>query len=314
MPIRWKSKVILAKIESAYATDPTPTGGANAMLMTGVELSPMEGEDVSRDLEFPFLSAQAMIPVGLRVRLRGRVELATSGEAGVAPAWGPLFRACGVGQTIVSETSVTYNPITASQESVTIYFWIGGTRHKIVGARGTAVLRWTAQAIPYLELDLLGLYAQPSEETPATPTLTAFQKPIVVTHANTPTFTVEPVDTPIPLVLREAALDLGNDVQPRLLVGSESILIVDRAETFTARVEAVPVSTLNPYALAETQAAVEVVLVHGSGAGKVMTLTIPAAQVRRLSGFENQQNVLEWPLALTPLPGAGNDQWSLALT
>ena len=89
MTINWKSKIILAKIEANYGVDPTPTGAANAMLMTQVSFSPMEGEDVSRDLEFPYLAAQGKIPVGLRCRLRGRVELVGSGTAGVAPASPP---------------------------------------------------------------------------------------------------------------------------------------------------------------------------------------------------------------------------------
>lgn len=314
MPIKWKSKVILAKIESVYGTDPTPTGAANAMLMTGVELSPMEGEDISRDLEFPYLAAQGMIPVGLRVRLRGRVELAPSGAAGTAPAWGPLIRACGVAETVSAGVSVTYEPITDSMESVAVYFWIGGTQHKILGVRGDATLRFTAQGLPYIEFDLTGLYAEPAEVAVATPTLTAFQKPLVVTDTNTPTFTVDDGGGAVSLVLREFQMALGNQVEPRLLVGSESIIIPERAEAVTAHVEAVPVSTLNPYALASAQTPVEVVLVHGTGAGTIATLTIPTAQVKRLTGFENQQNVLEWPLGLIPLPTDGNDQWSLALT
>lgn len=309
-PIRWKSKVILAKLESSYGVDPTPSGAANAMLMTGVAFSPMEGDDVSRDLELPYIAGQPLIPVGLRGRLRGRVELVGSGTAGVAPAWGPLMRACRTAQTIVADTSVAYTPISASMESVTIHFWIGGTRHKLLGTRGDATLRFTAQGIPYIDYDLTGLYAEPEEASPATPTLTAFQKPVIVTDANTPTFTIDGVS----LVMREFQLKLGNQVEPRLLVGSEAIIIPDGAERVSARVEAVPVSTLNPYALAAAQTPVAIALVHGTVAGKIATLAVPTAQVMRLSGFENAQNILEWPLELIPLPTSGNDQWSLTLT
>lgn len=309
-PIKWKSKIILFEIESAYGTDPTPTGAANAMLMTGVEFTPMEGDDVSRDLERPYLGAQEMIPTGLRARLKGKVELVPSGDAGVAPAWGPMLRACGMAETIVADTSVAYNPISDAMESGTLHFWIGGTRHILTGCRGTCVLRAAAQAIPYLEFDMLGLWSEPSEQTRPTPDLSSFIGPQIVTSTNTPTFTVNAVS----LVLREASLNLGNQVEPRLLVGSESIIIPDRAESFAARVEAVPVSTFNPFALANSRTLVAVSLVHGVGAGKVATLAIPSAQLKRLSGYENQQNILEWPLELIPLPTSGNDQFSLTLT
>ena len=310
MTINWKSKIILAKIEANYGVDPTPTGAANAMLMTQVSFSPMEGEDVSRDLEFPYLAAQGKIPVGLRCRLRGRVELVGSGTAGVAPAWGPLARACRAAEVIVADTSTTYNPISESMESVTIWFWIGGTKQIVKGCRGNATLRFPAQAIPYIELDVVGLYADPAEVMRPSVTLTGFQKPVIVTNANTPTFTIDDV----PLVLREFMMNLGNQVEPRLLVGSDAIVIPDGMESVTARVEAVPMSTFNPFSLARTKEAVEVVLVHGTEAGKIATVTIPTAEIDRMGDYENAQNILEWNLPITPIPASGNDQWSLALT
>ena len=313
-PIRWKSKVILFKAESSYGVDPTPTGSANAMLMTDVAYSPMEGEDVSRDLEFPYLAAQGMIPVGERVRLRGKVELAPAGTAGVAPSWGPLLRACGVSETIVSDTSVTYAPITDSQESGTLYFWIGGTKQIVKGMRGDVTLRFPAQRLPYLEFDMTGLFGDPAEATPATPTLTGFQKPLVVTKANTPTFTVNPGGGAVSLVMREFSMSLNNQVEPRLLIGTEQVIIVDRQESALARVEAVPLSTLDPFALAKAQTACAVSLIHGTVAGAIATLSIPTAQVKRMPDYQNQQNILEWDLGLIPLPASGNDQWSLALT
>lgn len=310
MPIFWKSKIILVKTEAVYGTDPGPTGGANAMLMTNVGFSPMEGEDVSRDLERAYLGAQATIPVGLRGKLSGRVELVPSGAAGTAPAWGPLIRCCAVAQTINAGVSVVYNPISEAMESATIHFWIGGTQHILRGARGTATMRFPAQGIPYFEFELTGLWSQPAEAARPAPTLTAFQKPDVVTDANTPTFSLNGVT----MVLREAALALNNQVEPRLLVNSESIVIPDRNDMLSARVEAVPVTTFNPYALANAQTQFAAALTHGIVAGRIVSLAAPACQLKRLSGFENAQNILEWPLEMAVLPVAGNDQWTLTLT
>src|SRR5690606_38948214 len=138
--------------------------------------------------------------------LRGKVELVGSGTAGTAPAWGPLLRACGVSETIVPATSVTYQPITNAQESGTLHFWIGGTRQIVKGVRGDARFRFPAQGIPYIEFDLTGLYGDPAEAAPATPTLTGFQKPVIVTKTNTPTFTINAVA----MVLREFSLALNN--------------------------------------------------------------------------------------------------------
>jgi hypothetical protein len=140
MAINWKSKLILFKMETVYGTDPTPTAAANAMLMTNVTYSPMDGDDVSRDLEFPYLAAQGRIASGLRVRLRGRVEMAPSGTAGTAPAWGPMLRVCAVSQTINAGVSVVYSPISLNMESGTLYFWVGSTRQVVKGVRGNVEL------------------------------------------------------------------------------------------------------------------------------------------------------------------------------
>lgn len=312
MGIRWDSKIILAKTEVTYGTDPTPAA-ANGILMTGVAIRPMDGEDVSRELELPYLGGQELLTAGLRVELSGKVEAVPSGTAGTAPKWGPLLRACGCAETISAGVSVTYNPVTDSHESLYIYFWIGGTRHKIAGARGDVVMRYNAQGIPYLEFTFTGIYAGVAESSRTSPTLSGFRRPKIVSKAATPTFTINSVA----LVMRNFALALRNQVEPRLLVGLEEVVIVDRADQITAQVEAVPVSTFNPYTLGQADEAASLIavsLVHGTAAGYITTLSAPTCQLQRLSGFENQQKVLEWPLTLNALPNTGNDQWTLTLT
>jgi hypothetical protein len=310
MPIKWKSKILLAKTEASYGVDAAPTGAANAILATNVVLQPMEGQDVSRELELAYLAAQATIAAGLFMRLSFRVEMVPSGVAGTAPAWGPLLEACGAAQTIVAATSVTYNPVSDAHESVTIHFWIGGTRYVMLGTRGTCVKRVNAQGIVYLEFVMTGLFSQPSEQARPTPVLTAFQKPLLATTANTPVFTIDGTA----FVLRNFSLNLGNQVETRFLIGSESVLIVDRADLIETQVEAVPLTTFDPFDLALDQSTVPIVLTHGTVAGSIATLEADTCQVQRLAGFENAQNILEWPLRMTPLPTAGNDQWVLTLT
>ncbi|MBI1201493.1 MAG: hypothetical protein GC182_03175 [Rhodopseudomonas sp.] len=308
--IKWKSKVLLVKIESAYGTDPTPTGAADAILATNVTLQPMEGEDVSRELERPYLGGQEMIPAGLRSVLTFSTELAGSGTAGEAPGWGVLARACALAETIEDAVSVTYSPISLAMESAAVYFWIGATKHVLLGARGTAEITLDAQGIPRIAWTITGLWTLPAESAAATPDLTSFLEPLIATKANTPAFTVNAVS----LVLRSYKLTLGNDVQPRLLVGREEIIIPDRAEQLVCNVEAVPLTTLNPFALAQARTRVAVSIVHGTAAGNIVTIAAPTCQVKRMTGYEQNQNILEWPLPLAPLPDEGNDQFSIVLT
>lgn len=312
MPQRWKSKVLLAKIETTYGTDPTPTGALNAILATQVRLMPMEGQDQGRDLELPWLGAQGTTPTELHAKLSFRVEATPSGEAGTPPAWGVLLRACAVAETVTVDTSVAYNPVSSGHESITLYQWVDGTLFKLTGARGTATLRVTAQGIVYFEFEFTGLWQQATDTAQAVPDLAAqiALTPKVATTANTPTFTINAVS----LVMRSFNLNLGNAVERRFLIGSESIIIPDKAEAIETTVEAVPMATLNPFALAVAQTRVPISLVHGTAAGSIATLAIPAAQMQRPQGLENQQNIVEWPLRMVPLPETGNDQWVLTLT
>lgn len=310
MPLKWKSKILLAKLETTYNTDAEPTGAANGVLATEVSLTPMEGSDLSRNLEYPYLSGQGSVPIDVHAKLTFNVELAGSGAAGTAPAWGPLIRGCGVAETIVPGTSVTYNPVSDAHESLSIHFMIEGTRFVLTGARGNATIDYTSSNIPYLKFEFWGLFNQPSEETRPTVALSAFIKPLAVSKSNTPTFTINAVA----LVMRSFMLNLGNAVEPRFLVGSEGILITDREESIETKVEAVALGTLNPFALAAAQTDVPINLVHGLTAGNISTLAVTKAQMQRPQGMENAQNIVEWPLRLVPIPTAGNDQWSLTLT
>ena len=308
-PIRWASKTILAKLHTVYTTDPVPTG-ANAMLLTDVEFRPMEGQDVPRNLERPWLGGQEQWPAGLTAQLTGSIELVGSGTAGTAPAWGPLARACGLAEVITVGTSVAYNPISRLHEAVAVYFYIDETRHILLGARGTAELQVNAQGFPALRVTLTGLWVEPSQSAPPVVDFDDFKDPQLATDANTPVFTVNGVD----LVMRSTTLNLGCDVQSRLLVGREEIRIVNRAEEISCVVEAVPLNEFNPFALAKARTKVPFVLTHGTGAGFITTVEADKCQVGRLTGYQQNQGLAEWPLTLRPQPTAGNDQFTITLT
>ncbi len=306
----WKQKVLLAKIETVYGTDSVPTGAANAVLALDVKLSPMEGQDLSRMIDLPYFGAQRTIPTELYQKLAFKVEMQAAGTLGTVPGWGPLLRACGVAQVVVAVTSVTYNPISQGQESVTIYMHIDGTRFRLQGARGNAKFTVDAQGIPYIEFEFLGLFQVATDVANPSVVLTGFIAPLVASKTNTPTFTVGGVA----LVTKSFMIDMGNQVERRFLINSDSIIITDRAESIECRVEAVPLATLNPFALAAAQSTVAVALQHGTVVGARVALNVPIMQMMRVSGIEQSQNIVEWPLAGTPIPNMGNDQWSAVCT
>jgi hypothetical protein len=161
-----------------------------------------------------------------------------------------------------------------------------------------------------MAVTLTGLYQKPTDTAGVVPTVSAFQQPLPVTKTNTPTFTINSVAC----VMRNFELDFGNVVQPRMLVGAEEVVISDSNEQITTQIEAVPLATLDPYALAAAQTSFAVNLVHGSGSGKIVTINAPTCRMMRPESIANEQNIVEWPLRITPLPNAGNDLFTITLT
>lgn len=309
--IYFNEKILLLGMETVYGTAPV-LAAADAILATKIRIMPMEGQDLSRDLERPHMGAQATIPVDLHAKMSFTVEILPSGTAGTAPVIGKLLRALGCAETIVAATSVTYNPVSRNHESVAVHLWIGDTRFALIGARGTGTLRVNASGIPVLEVELTGLWTQPSQAARIEPDLDDQLEADVLaaTTTNTPVFTVNAVG----LVMRSLSLTLGNQVEPRFLIGADRVMITGRQELVETTVEAVPLSTLNPFALALARTKVPIALTHGTAAGKTVSLSVPAAQVQRLQSIEEQQGIAEWPLRLVPQPVARNDQWTLAFT
>jgi hypothetical protein len=309
-PIFFRKKVLLAKIEGTYGTDPTLTGAANAILAQNVTIKPMEGQDVPRNLIQNYLSGQATIPTGLHIVIEFDTEYAGSGVAGTPPGWGILMRAAACAEVIVASTSVTYTPISETMESLYLKFWLDTTLHGIKGARIDATPGINAQGIPSIRWSVTGLFVDPADAAAATPTLTGFIKPLIADNTNTPVFTVNGVS----LVMRSFSFKFGNKIEPRFLIGRENVLITDRAESIDVVCEATPVGTFNPYALAKAQTRVPVVITHGITAGNIITLSAPTCQVKRPTGYQDNQGIAEWPLGLMPLPTNGNDQFSMVLT
>ena len=146
MALRTSQTIICAKAESSYASDPT-VAGSNAILCQSIEITPLTGDTVSRELVRGYMGQYENFNVNTHVQLTAVVELAASGSAGTSPAYDNLLLSCGTELTTVSSTSSTYTPL-ATAGSSTIYYFIDGQRHKIFGARGSFSINLSVSAIP----------------------------------------------------------------------------------------------------------------------------------------------------------------------
>ena len=188
MPLLTRKRLLLAKAEVTYGTDPTPTGAANAILVRNLEIVPLQSDVVQRELIRPYLGNYDQLLANTRVQVTFEVELAGSGTAGTAPAYGPVLKACGLSETIAASTSATYAPISASFSSVTLYFFQDGIRHVVTGARGTFTLNGAVGAIPTIAFTMTGVFNAPTDTALSAPTYQNQATPLIFKNGNTTSF------------------------------------------------------------------------------------------------------------------------------
>lgn len=311
MALNARNAILLAKTEVTYGVDPVPTGAANAMLAANLKVSPMEGQEASRDFDRGYFSAPQKIPTGLYGVATFDIEMIGHAVKGTAPAWSAIAKACGLAEVITAGTSVVYNPVSSGHSSVTLYYHLDGVKQALTGCRGTGEIKVNAHGIPVLAVRLTGIYSDPADAAnPGGVSFAGFQDPQVANYANTPSLTLNGVAT----VARSYTLNLGNQVVYRELINSRAVLITDAQPTIAAQVEATAMATLNPFVLAKNQTAFSTVLVHGTGAGKITTITAPNCRMSRPGSPSEQDNIVEWPLNMAAMPTAGNDAFTISLT
>lgn len=131
-----RRKLLLVEIESTYNTDPTPVAADDAVLAESVTWANEGLKMIERPSARTSLGMLKHVYGGRLVTVSIACEVKGSGAAGTAPEIGKLLRACGLGETIVASTSVTYAPVSSSLESVTLYVYEDGKRIIVTGCRG----------------------------------------------------------------------------------------------------------------------------------------------------------------------------------
>lgn len=308
MAFKSQKIVLLAKPESVYGTDSVPVGATNAILAGNVKLVPMTQEAPARNTIRPYFSNEGKLLAGKHVQLDFDVEIAGAGAAGSAPGWGALLKGCAMGETISAGVSAVYAPISAGEQSLSLYFCLDGIQHKLLGARGSFSMKFSKGGIPLLNFKFIGLYAAPTDTALPAPTLTGFQKALAVCQANT---------TPVSLhtyagIFQDISLDIGNSNLYRNLIGSESIAFVDRKPAGSCTMELPTIAAKDWFSIAAAGTTGALTLTHGTAAGNKVTIGAPAVQVTNPT-YSSADNIEHLGLTLDLLPSAGNDELTITV-
>ena len=307
MPLRFNKKLLLAK-EEAVAGTAEVLAAADAILAGNIEITPLAGDTVTREVEKLYFGRDQDIHVNAHQTLSFRVELAGSGDNDTAPAWGKLLLGCGFAQTITANTNVAYTPVSAGEKTLTIGLNIDGQLFTLSGARGTFQIEAGANQIPYLNFTFTGKYNAPSSAAAvAGANFNAFQTPLAGSNANTPTFNLFGFAN---LALSTYSYEHGNEVVHRELIGAApEVIITNRAPSFSVTMDAPRFAAQNFVDLAKTSHSGPLRIVHGVGAGKVVQIDALKVQAAAPT-ISEADGAMQLQLTLNALPSAaaGNDE------
>jgi len=301
-------KFLLAKTEVTYGTDSVPTGAANAIETRNLTIEPIRAEVVQQAIDRGTLGGELGLHVGVHHALEFDVGFAASGTAGTAPGWGPVMKACGHSETIVAFTSVTYAPIDANIESVSMRVHADGELHNFVGCRGSVRLQTDTDGVPVWHFTMIGLYVAPSAVADPTPDISAFVAPLPVSQSQS-TFTLHGYTANG----KTFTFDQQGDAQYLSLTDQESVEFVDRNAVGTMIMARPELSAKDFYAIAVANNLGAAQVVHGTTAGNI--ITFDAAQCQVLNPTHSEEKgvaMLNLDLGFYPSASGGDDYtWTL---
>lgn len=303
-----RKTTILAKIEAVQGTDSVPTGAANAILVSNVTVTPVEGDSVDRDNLRPFFGGSGSKMVSMYRKVTFSVEAAGVLVSGDAPAYAALLRACGCSVTLEAGVAATFAPVSDAMESVTIYASVDGLLHRMTNAMGTVRLTGDAKTLPKWEFDFTGTFTPVTDQVRPAVNYVAFADPVGVNKANT-TLLLHGVS----VAASAFSFDLGVTVVKRDLINVDTVAITGRKTVGSVTFQTTAVATKDWVGAAAASALGALAFVHGQGASNAIEIHGPNVQLGKPS-YSEQDGIQMITTPLEYLPSsAGNDEFSIVV-
>ena len=320
MPRYIRNTVVLAKVETTPGVDIVPTVGANAILVSDMTITPLDAQNIDRNLVRGYFGASEQLVGPASVKVSFTVELAGSGTAATAPAWGALMQGCAFAEAagLTTQSRCEYTPISTALKSLSIYSYDDGVLHKLLYAMGNFTLSAKVGERPTLKFEFTGLDGGITAVSPGATTLTAWQKPVAVTKANTvidislgATYlaaTGVTAGTTYPSTGLE--LMCGNDVSYTTLLSSERVDITNRQMTGHVDLDLTAAQEVSLMTSVKANTTTSLGFTLGTVAGNKILIHCPTVQLLSPSKQElNGSRLIGYDLRMVPAAtGGGNDE------
>lgn len=316
MGMRARNKKLFAEVEGSYGSAAT-IAATSAVRTSGLEILRYAGDRVDQAYDRAGLGNDRRINVNPHAGLSTfRVPFAGSGDPAEAPAWGKLLQACAAAET--DDTTVNsawyYTPVDTGFKSVTCVVTEELIQQQMVGVRGNFGIEANPGSLPVFVFSTwLGSYARPVALSLSSPDDSDYQDAIPVTYANTTVLTIGGKQFAVSGFTFDAGVTVTRLNQP----GRLETVVEDRRPSGTIIVSPSQVSDIiDLFAKLESHAGttdVAIALTHGSGAGKQLSLQIPAANIGEISD-QVVAGETYFSLPFTVLPPSLGDEWRLTQT
>ena len=291
---RSEISLLLAKVESAYATDSVPTAASNAIPVTNLRWQPQVTRISRRPARHGFgkiagfnSPMHAVLTFDYAAIGNGAIQ---NGSAGSAVEIDILLRACDLAAAYTAESTggagdglVTYAPTRATDEgtSLSFYFHTEGKRHIVKGAKGTFTVRAQAGGMVMFSFTFTGQLGTVSDQTfpSATVNFPAFYDTIKPPLFEGAAFAIDTLTTP---VITDFTFDLGNEVVvvPNGVGSTVQAIrraaIVDRNTTARCNPEAITLATYDFWTAFVADSVLDFEAGFGSTAGNRIGLAFSA--------------------------------------
>jgi hypothetical protein len=311
-----KNTLITAKLETTPGTDAAPTGAANAIQVSDVSITPLDAQNIDRSIIRGFFGGSEQLVGVASVKASFTVELAGSGTAATAPAWGALLQACASAEGLLTTPArVEYSPTSTGLKTVTIYYYDDGVLHKLLGAMGNCKLSARVGDRPKMMFDVIGLDGGISAASDVG-VFTAWKKPVAMTKANV-------VDITLGASYATGALtggqgysstgidiDFGNSLQFTPLLSAETVDITDRESTGSTELDLSAAQEVALMAAVKANTTQGLGMTIGTATGNKIMLFAPAVQLLAPKKVEkNGRRLVGYDLRFMPVNG--NDEWRI---
>lgn len=299
-----KKMLLLAAVQTAVGAAAVPTAAANALMVRGFTPEPLVADQVERNLIRPYKGNSGKLVAGEHRKFGFEIELAGSGTAGVAPAWGPVLQACGFSETVTAGDKVEYTPVSEDEPVLTLYGYVDGTLFQMHDAKGTVSFDLTPKGIPVMKFEFLGTYVPPSEGAmPTGVDYSKFVQPLVVGKRNTPTLEIFGHSG----CTSAFTVDLANELNWREMINCAGARSPDRKPSGSITMEFPKVTEKDWTEIIRQGQTGLLSIVHGVTVGNIVELQMPNIQPGPYT-LQDDAGVAMMQMPFTINPDQGDDE------